>query len=77
MDRIEAALAEADLFAAIGTSGQVYPAAGFVDLAAAMGAETVELNLDSTAPGRFERTIAGPAGTTVPAWVDSLIGPQA
>ena len=77
MDRIEAALAEADLFAAIGTSGQVYPAAGFVDLAAAMGAETVELNLDPTAPGRFERTIAGPAGTTVPAWVDSLIGPQA
>ena len=76
MDRIEAALENADMFAAIGTSGQVYPAAGFVDLAAAMGAETVELNLDPTAPGRFERTIAGPAGTTVPAWVDSLIGPQ-
>ena len=71
------ALQTARIFTAIGTSGQVYPAAGFVDVARMVGAATVELNLDPTAPGRFERTIAGPAGTTVPAWVDSLIGPQA
>lgn len=73
MDRIEAALERADLFAAIGTSGQVYPAAGFVDLAREMGAETVELNIEATAPGRFDCFIAGPAGTTVPAWVDALL----
>lgn len=73
MDQIIQALEEADLFAAIGTSGQVYPAAGFVDLANDAGAETIELNLESTAPGRFDRTVEGPAGTTVPAWVDYLL----
>ena len=74
MDRIEAALDRADLFAAIGTSGQVYPAAGFVDWALHAGAETVELNLEPTAPGRFDRQITGPASQTVPAWVDALLG---
>ena len=74
MDRIEAALDRADLFAAIGTSGNVYPAAGFVDVAAMNGAETVELNLAATAPGRFDRVIEGPASRTVPEWVASLIG---
>lgn len=78
MDRIEAALAQADLFAAIGTSGQVWPAAGFVELARDAGAETVELNLEpSWTASRFDRCIPGPAGTTVPHWVDSLIGPDA
>ncbi|WP_134724494.1 NAD-dependent deacylase [Paracoccus luteus] len=77
MDRIEQALAGAQLFAAIGTSGQVYPAAGFVDLARSVGARTVELNLVPTddARDRFDDSIAGPAGETVPAWVDGLIGP--
>ena len=74
VDRIEAALDRADLFAAIGTSGNVYPAAGFVDVAAMNGAETVELNLAATAPGRFDRVIEGPASRTVPEWVASLIG---
>ena len=68
------ALDRADLFAAIGTSGNVYPAAGFVDVAAMNGAETVELNLAATAPGRFDRVIEGPASRTVPEWVASLIG---
>lgn len=74
MERIEEALDRADLFAAIGTSGNVYPAAGFVDIAAMNGAETVELNLAATAPGRFDRVIEGPASQTVPGWVASLIG---
>ena len=74
MDRIEAALEGADLFAAVGTSGNVYPAAGFVDIARLNGAETVELNLAATAPGRFDRVIEGPASRTVPAWVASLAG---
>lgn len=46
MDRIGAALAGCDLFVSIGTSGAVYPAAGFVDAARAAGAATLELNLD-------------------------------
>ncbi len=73
MDRIEQALDRADIFAAIGTSGNVYPAAGFVDVARDNGAETVELNLAATAPGRFDRVIAGQATSTVPAWVATLL----
>lgn len=73
MDRIETALNRADLFAAIGTSGNVYPAAGFVDFARDSGAETVELNLVSTAPGRFDRHLGGPASQSVPAWVNTLL----
>ncbi|WP_112322538.1 NAD-dependent deacylase [Oceanibium sediminis] len=74
MERIEDALAEADLFAAIGTSGEVYPAAGFVELARMAGAETVELNLEPSArAGAFQRAILGPASETVPAWVAGLV----
>ena len=73
MDRIEAALAEADLFAAIGTSGQVYPAAGFV--AEVRGqAHTVELNLEPSEGARlFDEAHHGPATQVVPAWVDALL----
>lgn len=53
MDRIEAALAEADLFVSIGTSGAVYPAAGFVRTARYYGARTIELNLDPSAGSIF------------------------
>ena len=74
MERIEAALAEADLFVSIGTSGAVYPAAGFVQLADAYGAETLELNLERSAgSGYFAETRLGSAGTLVPAWVDGLL----
>jgi len=75
MDRIEAALAECDLFVSIGTSGAVYPAAGFVRLAAHHGADTLELNLEPSAgSGWFATSRFGPAGTLVSAWVDSLLG---
>ena len=74
MERIEAALAEADLFVSIGTSGAVYPAAGFVQLADAHGADTLELNLDRSAgSGLFTRTRLGPAATLVPAWVEAML----
>lgn len=74
MDAIFNHLAEADLFAAIGTSGQVYPAAAFVQEAAAAGARTVELNLDPSAVvSDFDETRPGPATQTVPAWVDGLL----
>ena len=74
MDRIERALADADLFASTGTSGAVYPAAGFVQTAAYHGARTLELNLERSAgSGRFDETRLGPAGELVPGWVDELL----
>jgi NAD-dependent deacetylase len=73
MDEIEAALQEADLFVAIGTSGAVYPAAAFGQLAQAAGAETLELNLESSAvSGWFDAVQLGPASRLVPAWVETL-----
>lgn len=74
MERIEAALAQADLFVSIGTSGAVYPAAGFVRMAKAYGAATLELNLDpSESSGWFDESRFGPAGTLVPAWVEDML----
>lgn len=74
MDRIEAALSRADLFVSIGTSGAVYPAAGFVRIAAAAGAATLELNLERSAGSDwFDESRLGPAGALVPAWVDELL----
>lgn len=75
MDLIERALARADLFVSIGTSGAVYPAAGFVQTARYHGAATLELNLDpSEGSVWFGESRMGPAGTLVPVWVDSLLG---
>lgn len=74
MDEIMTHLAQATLFAAIGTSGQVYPAAGFVQEAQAVHAHTVELNLaPSDVVSAFDETHFGPATQIVPAWVDQLL----
>jgi NAD-dependent deacetylase len=74
MDRIEAALGEADLFVSIGTSGAVYPAAGFVQYAAACGARTLELNLEpSVGSAMFDEARHGRAGELVPAWVSEIV----
>ncbi len=74
MEEIEAALSEADLFVSIGTSGAVYPAAGFVRLARAVGADTLELNLEPSAgTALFSASEFGSAGALVPAWVDRLL----
>jgi NAD-dependent deacetylase len=74
MERIEAALAACDLFVSIGTSGAVYPAAGFVQLATAAGARTVEINLEPTQGARlFDEGLYGPATQMVPAFVDPLL----
>ena len=73
MERIDRALMQADLFVSIGTSGAVYPAAGFVQTARHAGAETLELNLDPSAGSvYFHETRLGPASVLVPAWVDAL-----
>lgn len=74
MDEIYSALSNADIFIAIGTSGNVYPAAGFVQIAKECGAHTIEANL---APGAtnalFDESLTGPASQVVPKWVDDLI----
>lgn len=76
MDVIDRALMRADLFVSIGTSGAVYPAAGFVQTARYVGAHTVELNLDlSAGSGYFHDTRLGPASELVPAFVDELLAP--
>ena len=74
MDRIDAALMEADLFVSIGTSGAVYPAAGFVQTATYRGAATLEINLEPSQGSLFfdERRF-GPATVEVPRWVDEVL----
>jgi len=66
MDEIYQRLSEADLFVSIGTSGNVYPAAGFVQTAKASGAHTVELNLESTQSPYFDDSFEGNATELVP-----------
>ncbi len=74
MERIERAIAAADLFVSIGTSGAVYPAAGFVQSARYAGADTLELNLERSAGSAyFAETRLGPASALVPAWVDEAL----
>ena len=74
MDAIEAALSRADIFVSIGTSGAVYPAAGFVQTARWHGAETLELNLEPSAGSHlFDESRSGSAGVLVPAWVDAML----
>ncbi|GMU45313.1 MAG: NAD-dependent protein deacylase [Pseudomonadales bacterium] len=67
MDEIHLRLARCDLFVSIGTSGNVYPAAGFVELAHQRGITTVELNLEpSEGAALFSEGHYGPATTIVP-----------
>lgn len=74
MERIAAALAACDLFVSIGTSGTVYPAAGFVAEARRVGARTVELNLEpSEGASMFHEAIQGRATEIVPAYVERLL----
>nr|WP_317402860.1 Sir2 family NAD+-dependent deacetylase [Plesiomonas shigelloides] len=74
MDKIYTALAQADLFIAIGTSGNVYPAAGFVHEARLAGAHTVELNLEpSLVENEFAEKLYGKASDVVPAFVNQLL----
>ena len=75
MDAIENAIASAGLFVAIGTSGKVYPAAGFASIAAGYGIRTLEINPEETEISEtFERHRRGPASLEVPAWVEEILG---
>ncbi|MES2096664.1 MAG: NAD-dependent deacylase [Pseudomonadota bacterium] len=74
MEEIDRAIADADLFVSIGTSGAVYPAAGFVQTAKYHGAQTLELNLDPSAGSLwFAESRLGPAGVLVPDWVGEML----
>ena len=74
MERIEAELARATQFVSIGTSGAVYPAAGFVEVARRRGVPALEINLEpSQGSFLFSETRHGPAGTLVPDWVGSVL----
>lgn len=75
MERIYRAIAAADLFVSIGTSGAVYPAAGFVQEAGRAGARTLELNLEESLGSRmFGETRLGKASEIVPDWVEEMLG---
>jgi NAD-dependent deacetylase len=75
MERIQDTLVRTDLFVSVGTSGAVYPAAGFVQYAGRRGARTLELNLaPSEGTHLFDEARHGPASVLVPAWVDELLG---
>ncbi|MFK7763972.1 MAG: NAD-dependent deacylase [Roseobacter sp.] len=74
MDEIFTHLSEADVFASIGTSGNVYPAAGFVAEARRSGAQTIEFNLEPSAVGgHFDDIRIGSATQTLPNWVAEIL----
>lgn len=74
MDTIDDALRRCDLFVSIGTSGAVYPAAGFVQTARYCGARTLEMNLEpSLGSTLFEESRIGKAGELVPQWVEEML----
>jgi len=74
MDEIYSALSSCDLFIAIGTSGNVYPAAGFVQMAKQSGADTLEINLEeSKVANEFDAAMYGKAGTVLPQWVEEFL----
>ncbi len=74
MERIASAISHCDLFISIGTSGNVYPAAGFVQTANQAGARTLEINLEqSLVANNFDDGIYGKAGDILPSWVNDFL----
>lgn len=74
MPKIHDALENCDLFVSIGTSGNVYPAAGFVEHANAVGALTVELNPEPSRVGSvFGHKVYGPASEVIPEFVRDIL----
>lgn len=74
IDEIHQQITQADYFIAIGTSGHIYPAANFVQLANQFGAHTIELNLEpSLKENLFDLKIYGPASQIVPHFIQQLL----
>lgn len=77
MDKVDRLLRNCDLFLSVGTSGVVFPAASFVQLAKINGAKTYEFNLEQTSNNWcFDHHIVGFAGETLPEFVNSLLQSQ-
>ncbi len=75
LERIDEALRRCDLFVSIGTSGAVYPAAGFVQTARYHGARALEMNLEpSLGSYMFDESRTGLASELVPQWVEQVLG---
>jgi NAD-dependent deacetylase len=75
MRQIEAALEKCDLFIAIGTSGTVYPAAGFVEIAKSYGAQTIRFDITLPPDGhQFDQYFHVEASKMIPKWAGDLIG---
>lgn len=75
MGEIYGAVDRSDLFVSIGTSGNVYPAAGLVQQARSAGAATLELNLEPSQGSHvFDEARHGPATRLVPDWVEEMLG---
>jgi NAD-dependent deacetylase len=78
MERIYEELSRADLFLSVGTSGNVYPASGFVAEARRAGAHTVELNLEpSEGASLFHEAHHGPATKVVPMYIERILNAKA
>jgi len=74
MDEIEAYIKACSLFVSIGTSGAVYTAAGYVQMARALGKQTLEINLDASDGSHFfHESRRGKAATLVPEWMDEVL----
>ncbi len=74
MAQVERLLQNCDLFLSVGTSGVVFPAAGFVQIAKLNGADTYEFNLEQTSNNwYFDKHVYGKAGTTLPQFVEKLL----
>ncbi|CAI3935225.1 NAD-dependent protein deacetylase [Commensalibacter communis] len=77
MEEIQSALLSCDLFVSIGTSGVVYPAAGFVQMASSGHAKTIELNLEPSAgTSLFDESRLGPATQLVPQFVQQILAKE-
>jgi NAD-dependent deacetylase len=73
IEQIIGAIRRCDLFVAVGTSGSVHPASGFVEIARRAGAQTVEINSEDTpTTPLFDTVIRGPASVSVPSFLTSL-----
>jgi NAD-dependent deacetylase len=73
MEKIKKIMDTVDVFVAIGTSGEVYPAAGFAATAQLQKAKTIEINLNPSFNRSFSQVIKGPATETVPLWVEKML----
>lgn len=72
LEELDSLTRDATIVTAIGTSGQVYPAANFVNVARSLGARCIEFNLEAS--GVFDEFVPGLAAQTVTSWVDALLG---